>query len=123
MSREVRRVPAYWFHPHNKPLLQKEYKDVLSDYDKDIEEWKTGKEQWKQGLQWCYETKKWQPIQEKYKMYTWEEFAGKLPILYGPEYYMSFGEWYQLYETISEGLPLSPSFETSDELINYLINN
>ena len=33
------------------------------------------------------------------------------------------GEWYQLFENVSEGTPLSPPFEKSEELIEWLVNN
>jgi hypothetical protein len=33
------------------------------------------------------------------------------------------GDWYQLYEGVSEGTPLSPAFSTKEELINWLKNN
>lgn len=31
--------------------------------------------------------------------------------------------WYQVYETVSEGTPVSPPFETQDELIEYLVKD
>lgn len=40
-----------------------------------------------------------------------------------PDDYMPSGEWYQLYETVSLGTPLSPPFATPEELINWLVNN
>ncbi len=32
------------------------------------------------------------------------------------------GEWWQVWETVSEGSPVSPAFATADELINWLID-
>lgn len=31
------------------------------------------------------------------------------------------GEWWQVWETVSEGSPVTPAFATGDELINYLV--
>lgn len=36
---------------------------------------------------------------------------------------MPTGEWYQLFETISEGTPLSPAFEKPQELVKWLTEN
>jgi len=33
------------------------------------------------------------------------------------------GEWYQLWETTSEGSPMSPAFETPEELAHWLEDN
>jgi hypothetical protein len=52
------------------------------------------------------------------------EWAGRPP---DPNYYRSaFLEeptWYQVYETVSEGTPVSPPFAIKDELIDYLVKN
>jgi hypothetical protein len=31
--------------------------------------------------------------------------------------------WYQVYETVSEGTPVTPPFETREELVEYLVEN
>jgi hypothetical protein len=31
--------------------------------------------------------------------------------------------WYQVYETVSEGTPVTPPFETQSELVEYLVAN
>jgi len=36
---------------------------------------------------------------------------------------MPTGEWYHLFETVSEGTPLSPPFATPEELFDWLANN
>ncbi len=36
---------------------------------------------------------------------------------------MPKGEWYQLFEGVSEGTPLSPAFKTGEELVEWLSNN
>ena len=37
--------------------------------------------------------------------------------------YMPAGKWYQLFETVSEGTPLSPPFATKEELVQWLTSN
>lgn len=33
------------------------------------------------------------------------------------------GQWYQMWETTSEGSPISPPFETAEELAHWLVDN
>lgn len=40
-----------------------------------------------------------------------------------PSLLVPYGEWYQLYQNVGEGTPLSPPFETANELIEWLVNN
>ena len=40
-----------------------------------------------------------------------------------PNWDKSTATWYQVYETVSEGTPVSPPFETADQLIEYLVAN
>lgn len=110
MGREVRRVPANWEHPkytettaHNQELVGKyiplkdNYDKALNDFEKDINEKGLGKaiDYWGGG-----------PQSEEYVQY------GNQP-----------ADWWQLYETVSEGTPVSPAFKTPEELIDYLVNN
>lgn len=55
--------------------------------------------------------------------YPYWEYEGAPP---DPEYYRPIfaeGEatWYQVYETVSEGTPVTPPFATKQELIDYLV--
>ena len=44
-----------------------------------------------------------------------------------PSYYRPWSEkdatWYQLWETVSEGTPVTPPFPTKEELVEYLVAN
>jgi hypothetical protein len=44
-----------------------------------------------------------------------------------PAYYRPWKDdeatWYQVWETESEGTPISPPFATREELVEYLVNN
>ena len=44
------------------------------------------------------------------------------PVFYRPEF-TEEPTWYQIYETVTEGTPVSPPFETADELIDWLAEN
>jgi len=42
---------------------------------------------------------------------------------YRPSWDEESATWYQMYETVSEGTPLTPPFESQDELIFHLVNH
>ena len=103
MGREVRRVPPNWEHP----------KDVSGQYVSMYDEtYKEASEEWMQELD------KWR--EEGREGYAWEYF-GNPPDdrCYRPEF-TEEPTWYQLYQTVSEGYPVSPPFETPEELARYL---
>jgi hypothetical protein len=60
-------------------------------------------------------------IEAGYVLYA--DYCGEPPALPNPDDYMPTGEWYQLFQTVSEGTPLSPPFETPEELVDWLSNN
>lgn len=96
MGKEVRRVPEGWQHPmtYDSRLRVPVFVSLLQrSMAEDVVEWST--------------------CMEEYD----EEECGSVPV---PEEYMPTGEWFQLFETVSEGSPLSPSFETGDELAAWL---
>lgn len=135
MGREVRMVPADWNHPTydwNHPYVSDEGRSYLvgrhialyrENYEDALAEWKEGKEQWKNGFQPSYSSKgdKYEPKSD-YQTYSWKEYAGPKP---KPEDYMP--NWpveerthYMMYETTSEGTPISPAFATPEELAYWL---
>jgi hypothetical protein len=107
MGREIRMVPPNWQHPKGERNGEENY---LPMYDQDaqskIEEWITNYRSWKK---------------EEHDGYEYWEYEGGLH----PEYYRpKFTEeptWYQVYETVSEGTPITPPFATKEELVNYLV--
>lgn len=117
MSREIRRVPKEWEHPtddrgHHIPM-----------YDHDVEtkskEWFEGWEQWRQGIH-KYQIKYPENNPPDYSAYI--DYAGRSP---NPETcrpaFTSEPTCYQIYETVSEGTPVSPVFESEDEMESWLI--
>jgi hypothetical protein len=116
MGREIRRVPPNWEHPkqengHYQPMYD-------NDFDTRLAEWLAGYELWKKG-EHPEQGKDWMTEDTKY--WDWE---GSPP---DPEYYHPKWEqeptWYQVYETVSEGTPVTPPFATKEELVNYLVQH
>lgn len=127
MGREIRRVPFDWQHPKREEYIPS--RDIFSEgkwvetddyqplYDKDYEtaaqEWIAEFDQWRAGTH---------PQQDEDCKYFWEYDSPPKE-----EYYRS-RKWtveeathYQIYETVSEGKPVSPVFATLDELIEWCV--
>ena len=131
MGREVRHVPKNWEHPKRvneyndreelRPMVQQEFEKAYSDFKKDLKEWYQKQEAFENGE--VYELKHKNKIYSKANGNTYEDWGGKPPCPPSPYEYMPIGEWYQLFENVSEGTPLSPPFETKEELVEWLTNN
>jgi hypothetical protein len=112
MGREIRRVPPNWEHPINEkgkfePLCGENYHMVSATWIEDFNEYqKTKKIRNTVGVYQYYWEYDPPPNEDDYVNYTEADAT-----------------WYQVYETISEGTPLTPPFETEQELIEYLVNN
>jgi len=92
MGREIRRVPKEWQHPKD----DKGHYIPLHSYTfaEAIDDW------------------------ERYSKDSEEDKPN--PKYYRPEY-EDEPVAYQIYETVSEGTPVSPIFETEDEMLEYLL--
>lgn len=122
MGRKIRRVPANWKHPKKQgryiPLYEnyirslQYYLDNVTDFISKMTEVINN------GETKIYDQKFHTP--ESVFDYCASEGELEPPSIYN---YMPPGEWYQLYETVSEGTPLSPPFETKEELITWLSCN
>lgn len=118
MGREIRRVPPNWEHPMTEkygrlrpqPMFDKTFKEAA-------DEWKQGFLEWEKGKRpdYCSE--------ENQDLEFWE-YEGGPP---DREYYRPWNNeeatWYQVWETVSEGTPVTPPFATEQELIDYLVEN
>lgn len=116
MGREVRRVPPNWEHPKNseghlQPFHDRDYETAMSTWISNHNLWLEGKHP--SQVEHPEETK-------EYKYFA--QWDGNAPDV---EYYRPKWEveptWYQLYETVSEGTPVSPAFATPEELIEHLV--
>ena len=112
MGREIRRVPPHWDHPKQEGRhdgrLQPMHDQTFADAAR---EWKEGLADWEAGKRPSYisaDSEYW-------------DYAGNPP---DRQYYRPWKDedatWFQLWETVSEGTPTSPPFETAQELADYL---
>jgi hypothetical protein len=103
MGVEIRRVPPNWEHPRDsdgnyQPLYNSHYHE--------------------EALAWIDGFNSFKP--DKYYQYYWE-YDIPPDSDYCVPYAREEATWYQVYETVSEGTPVTPPFETEDELIDYLV--
>lgn len=131
MSREVRMVPPDWQHPTewrkdyhtgrprlcHVPLLEGPFSQRLA-------EWDEGAAQWDAGFERDYKTGGWEPKAPRHT-YTYAEYAGKRPEAkeHMPEFPPGTATHLMMYETTSEGTPISPAFATPEELAHWLADN
>lgn len=135
-----------------KPMYDDDYDESVKEYEHELKEWFEGHKLWSEGYYIDYsgnkKTKKecfdeWLEsiendrkkngfredyrLEEKMKYETghclYSDVVGEVPTYPDPDDYMPIGNWYQLFETVSEGTPLSPAFETKQELVDWLTNN
>ncbi len=119
MGREIRQVPANWEHPKDDkgryvPINDEDYETVITEWIRDHNLWMIGKHP--------------DQIEDSEAMAKYEYYAEWYGDAPGVEYYHP--KWtdeerthYQVYETVTEGTPVTPSFKTKAELINYLVEH
>lgn len=123
MGREVRMVPEGWEHPKT---AEGHYRPLLTNFSKRLAEWDEASAQWEKGFMRCWVSNPfrefWGPRDPKYAALTYEEYDSPRP---NPSDYMP--DWpddvrthYMMYETCSEGTPISPAFETPEQLASWL---
>jgi len=112
MGREIRCVPPEWKHPIDE---NGSYKPLFRfDFDVDLNYWLAAYNLWKDGNH---------PEQKKiHNIHDFVDYEGSPP---DPLDYALYRKedcsWFQVYETISEGTPVTPPFETKEQLIDYLV--
>ena len=127
MGRELRKVIPSWEHPkferydYIKQCDTESYQPMFdTSYIEAISEWIENHQLWSNGNH---------PDQEKYPLDTKEhiyyaDWNGDAPEI---KYYRPFSDsdatWFQVYETVSEGTPISPPFETKEELVEWMSKN
>ncbi len=115
MGREIRRVPPNWKHPRKQDGSYQPLYD--EDFDTKAKEWKTEFLAWEMGSHPDLQNKP----ERKEEMEFWE-WHGDPPDrdYYRPKWLID-PTWCQVYETVSEGTPVTPPFATKEELIAYLV--
>ena len=107
MGREIRMVPPNWEHPKENGNYQPMHD---KDYITATKEWKEGYKLWEKGEH---------PSQDGYEY--WEYDYPPDPKTHRPKF--SNPTWFQVYETVSEGTPVTPPFATKAALVDYLVEN
>ena len=119
MGREIRRVPPNWQHPtaerrttfsgpavDYQPLYNRPFAPEMREWFKEWEAWERGE----------------RPPRSEGCATFWEWYCGPPdPLYYRPDWSEQEATWYQCYETVSEGTPVTPPFATKEELIDYLV--
>lgn len=131
MGREVRRVPAGWEHPKDGcyPDGSARYVPLLgSSFSQRHREWVEEKEMWEKGLQLGYNYPERDFIPKSnaaLKCASLEEWSGGEPKEehYMPEFLPSETTHYQMYETCTEGTPISPVMSSPEKLTRWLAEN
>ena len=121
MGREVRRVPPNWEHPKRdrgngrglelQPMFDERFSEAAANWLKCFDRIRRGE---------------MTDIERECYPHGVCEWAGdEMPP--DPAYYRPWDEseatWFQLWETVSEGTPVSPPFPDEDGLIQYLADN
>jgi len=116
MGREVRMVPKNWEHPKDKSgnyiaLFDSDFEECADNWDKEYSKWN-------RGIYPVY-------ANEESKKMGYEEFEGERPDKndYMPSFLDGTKNYYMMYETTTEGKPISPAFETPEELARWLYDN
>ena len=121
MGRELRKVPANWDHPiverHNghdgfKPMRGETFESAAA-------EWKSEFAKWEAGERPSYYTVDPENPNPEY----WEYDSDPPDRQYYRPWKDEEATWFQVWETVSEGTPVSPPFATKEDLIEYLIAN
>lgn len=122
MGREVRRVPKDWKHPENE---RTGYIPLFDRYTKHVTEWDEEAIQWANGLRKNCVDNTFVPRNDRDKGMTYTEYAGERPKKeqYMPEWPKEEKTHLQMYETCSEGSPISPVMETPEKLARWLADN
>lgn len=117
MGREIRQVPANWEHPKNeqgfyRPLQDQDYESLASQWLIECVAWQDG----------THEDLKAEPDIKLDIPFYWE-WAGEPPNREHcrPKWTDAERTHFQIYETVSEGTPVSPVFASLDSLTVWLI--
>ena len=125
MGREIRMVPPNWEHPkierpdYRTRRMVEAYQPLYDrPFGPAMEEWYSEWKKWEAGQRPDY-------CDEESKGLEYWEWSGSPPDpkFYRPDWTAEQMTWYQLFETVSEGTPVSPPFCTKQELADYLAAN
>jgi len=111
MGREIRKVTPNYEHPKDD---SGQYKPLFSDFEESLAEFEDYMK--KNGLRDAIGYFGGSPSPEDYMLVEYNKDDG---LYYGAK--DEERTWLQVFETVSEGSPVSPPFETVENLIEYLV--
>ena len=116
MGREIRMVPPNWEHPKKRaynPRTNQMEDNYQPMYDRGYHE---------ACKEWYKECSEYTPDGDCQYYHEW---AGNPPDedYHRPDWKDEEQTWIQVYETVSEGTPVTPPFATKEELVDYLVEN
>lgn len=127
MGRELRMVPKDWEHPKDTnnvyiPLFEGSYKAKVSQWDKEAEMWGKGKQR---KFDEDGDEDGWVDIEDKYKTMPYKDWNSKRPEEkdYMPDWNPEERTHLMMYESATEGTPISPVCETPEQLAHWLCNH
>jgi hypothetical protein len=134
MGREVRRVPKDWQHPQKErdfshPAVKPAYIPLLAgSFEQDAREWQDGLALWLTGFRRDFKDEADTvpiPPDHRLDVWGWIQWSGGQPQLedYMPDWPEAERTHLMMYEDTSEGTPISPAFETPEELARWLTDN
>lgn len=113
MGREIRKVKPDWHHPknelgHDQPMYDHSFTQAATDWTNGIIEW----------------VKKYPTgFDDKGNAYwEWNDDPPSDREYYRPEWTEGSAIAYQIYETVTEGTPVSPVFQTVDDMRAWLLS-
>ncbi len=105
-------VPKGWEHPkdfrgHHRPLYDQPYEEAAAQWLANFRKWESGED----------------PNREKADTPYFWDWDGMPPDkkYYRPSWTLEEASCFQIYETVSEGTPISPVFETKEEMLGWLV--
>lgn len=121
MSREIRRVHKDWQHPKNN---RGNYDPLFDNFSKRLAEWDEANIKWSEGLREDFRGG-WKAKEQDEIDDSFEEWDGERPVKenYMPEWPEEELTHIMMYETCSEGSPISPAFDNPEDLARWLTDN
>ncbi len=107
-------VPPNWEHPkdesgRDKPMYDERFEDAAAKWKKDFAAWEAG------------ERPNYFSELEDGKLEYWEWEVGPPDREYYRPWKDEEATWFQVWQTVSEGSPVTPPFATKPELVEYLV--
>lgn len=118
MGREIRMVPPNWQHPKNErghlqPMFDEHIDEAVANWLADFDRVRRGElKEWEEE---CFKG------EGKNTLAKWLSDNGPPDPAYHRPWKDGEATWFQVWETVSEGTPVSPPFASREELVAYLV--